>query len=310
MAVLSRMIAVIDLGTNTFNLVVGEGNGNARRIVHQSSIGVGLGKDGIQSGEISPAAFERGLTAFAALCQRACSHGATTIKAIGTSALRNARNAPHFRESLLQQHQIDLIIINGAEEARLIWEGVRHSGALENQPQLLIDIGGGSVEFIICTDRQILWEQSIEIGMARLNELFPLSDPIEAANIANADTWLREKIQPVFDAIQRFDIHQLVGSAGSFDTLSEMDAHYKNQLYLWSHSNSWELQREDFSRLYNQLLLADHAERLALPGMQSIRANMIVYAVILIRLLADRLLTNNIICSRYALREGVLFSGI
>jgi len=303
------MIAVIDLGTNTFNLVVGEGNGNARRIVHQSSVGVGLGKDGIQAGEISTAAFERGLAAFADLYDKAREKGATTIKAIGTSALRNARNGVEFRDKLLKNHGVDLRIINGLEEARLIWEGVRHSGALENKPQLLIDIGGGSVEFIICTDRQMLWEQSIEIGMARINELFPLNDPIDAANIAAVDTWLREKIHPVFDAVQRYDIGQLVGSAGSFDTLSELDAQHKNQGYLWSHSNSWALHHEDFSRVYNQLLHSDRAERAALPGMPTIRVDMIVYAVVLIRLLADRLRSYNIVCSRYSLREGVLFSG-
>lgn len=308
MAVLSRMRAVIDLGTNTFNLVVGEGNGHARRIVHQSSLAVGLGKDGIQAGEISPPVYARGLAAFAELYQLAREKGATNIQAIGTSALRNARNGQQFSGDLLQQYKLSLRIISGVEEARLIWEGVRHSGALENQPQLLLDIGGGSVEFIICTDRQIFWEQSIEIGMARLNELFPLSDPVDAASIAAADTWLREKIHPVFAAIEKYDIRQLVGSAGSFDTLSEMDAHRKSQLYLWSHSNSWALERDDFNALYNQLLLADRAERLGLPGMQPIRVDMIVYAVILIRLLADRLKTNNIICSRFALREGVLFS--
>ncbi len=304
------MIAVIDLGTNTFNLVVGEANGHARRIVHHSSIAVGLGKDGMLAGEIGPAAFERGLTAFADLYERARSHGAHTIQAIGTSALRNAKNSLQFQDKIRENHQLDLKIISGREEARLIWAGVKHSGALENLPQLLIDIGGGSVEFIICTDRQLIWEQSIEIGMARINELFPLSDPIEAANIANVDTWLREKIHPVFAAIDKYDIRQLVGSSGSFDTLSEMDAHHKNQLYVWSHSHSWALDRDDFNRLYNQLMLADRSERQAFPGMAPIRVDMIVFAIILIRLLADRLKTENIVCSRYSLREGVLFSGL
>jgi len=304
------MIAVIDLGTNTFNLVVGEGNGHTRRIVHQSSIAVGLGQGGIQSGEISPAAFERGLDAFAALFHLAREKGAKTVQAIGTSALRNAKNGQLFKLALHEKHQVDLKIINGSEEALLIWEGVRHSGALENHSQLLIDIGGGSVEFIICTDRQIVWKQSIEIGMARLNALFPISDPPDAATIAAADTWFREKIHPVFDAIQHFDIRRLVGSAGSFDTLSELDADHKNQRYLWKHGNSWSLSREDFNALYNKLLLASRAERLSMPGMQPIRVDMIVYAVILIRLLADRSKTENIVCSRFALREGVLFSNV
>lgn len=304
------MIAVIDLGTNTFNLVVGEGSGHASRIVHQSSLAVGLGKGGIHHGEIGHDAFARGLDAFADLHRLAGEYGAESIQAIGTSALRTARNGQQFIDALYQKHQTRIELINGHEEARLIWEGVRHSGALDGQPQLLVDIGGGSVEFVICTDRQILWETSLEIGMARLNELFPLSDPLEAATIASADTWLREKIHLVFAAIDRFGSNQLVGSAGSFDTLSELDAREKGQTYLWSHSNSWALARTDFTRLYNQLLLASRAERLAIPGLPAYRVDMLVYAVILIRLLADRLNTNDIICSRYALREGVLFSKI
>ncbi len=302
------MIAVIDLGTNTFNLVVGENSAHLKRIVFQHSLAVGLGKGGIQHDRIADDAFERGLQAFTTLHAMALKQGAQRILAIGTSALRNASNGDAFVKAVQESSGITIRIIDGQEEAQLIWEGVRQSGALGSKAQLLIDIGGGSVEFIICTDRQLLWKKSLEIGMARINALYPLPDPLDAAILAQVDTCLREKTEEIYIALKQYQVDALIGSAGSFDTLSELDANDKYQHYMWAHSPAWELSRDDFNRHYHTLLLATREERAALPGMLPIRVDMIVYAVVLIRLLADRLQSQYIVCSRYALREGVLFS--
>lgn len=304
------MIAVIDLGTNTFNLVVGERNSFSKRILYSRSIGVGLGKNGIQHGMLTREAMVRGWHALALLQQDARKFTNDPILAVGTSALRNAQNVKAFSDGMEEQLGILLHLIDGAEEARLIWEGVRASGALDDGTQLLVDIGGGSVEFIIGNDRQLFWKKSFEIGMARMLALFPLEEPIQPEKLAIIDTWLRENLHPLFDTLHKFNVKRLVGSAGSFDTLSSMHAFQLGESYLHGRQLFWEIPLADFRYLYQQILSASHEERLAMPGMLPIRAEMIVYAAVLIRLLADKLNSPSIVCSHYALREGILFAGL
>ncbi len=300
------MTGVIDLGTNTFNLVVGSAQGNNIHLQHTASVAVGLGKGGIESGLIQPDAFERGIAAMKQLTLEAQAAGASKLKAVGTSALRNAANALSFVEEVYRATGVTIQIIDGLQEAQLIWEGVRLSGALNSTNSLLIDIGGGSVEFIIGNERQLQNAISLEIGMARLNTLFPLEDPVSPAQLADIDTWLREKLEPAVDLLKRYPVQQFCGSAGSFDTLSELHAHLHLQQSSWKNASSYLLQRSDFDELYELLLLADRTTRASMPGMAPIRVDMIVYAVILIRLLADKLKCSEISCSKYSLREGLL----
>jgi exopolyphosphatase / guanosine-5'-triphosphate,3'-diphosphate pyrophosphatase len=300
------MTGIIDLGTNTFNLVVGTVQGKYIHLQHTTSVAVGLGKGGIESGIILPEAYQRGVAAMKQLTDEAVAAGATMVKAVGTSALRNASNAFSFIEEVASETGVNIQIIDGMQEAQLIWEGVRLSGALNSTNSLLVDIGGGSVEFIIANERQLQNAVSLEIGMARLNTLFPLEDPVSPAQLADIDTWLREKLEPVVELLKRYPVQQFCGSAGSFDTLSEIHASLHFQQSSWKNSTSYLLRRSDFDELYELLLLADRDTRAKMPGMLPIRVDMIVYAVILIRLLADKLKCDEISCSKYSLREGLL----
>lgn len=300
------MTGIIDLGTNTFNLVVGTVQGKYIHLQHTTSVAVGLGKGGIESGIILPEAYQRGVAAMKQLTDEAVAAGATKVKAVGTSALRNAANALSFIEEVASETGVNIQIIDGMQEAQLIWEGVRLSGALNSTNSLLVDIGGGSVEFIIANERQMQNAVSLEIGMARLNTLFPLEDPISPAQLADIDTWLREKLEPVVELLNRYPVQQFCGSAGSFDTLCEIHASLHFQQSSWKNSTSYLLRRSDFDELYELLLLADRDTRAKMPGMLPIRVDMIVCAVILIRLLADKLKCDEISCSKYSLREGLL----
>jgi exopolyphosphatase/guanosine-5'-triphosphate,3'-diphosphate pyrophosphatase len=137
--------AVIDLGTNTFNLAVGQRSAAGLQLLHTQSLPVGLGKGGIQRGIITSEAQMRALDALQQLQQQALAQGATQLVAIGTSALRNASNAGELVAAAQAQLDLPLRIIDGLTEADYIWQGVRHSGALSDRPSLVVDIGGGSV---------------------------------------------------------------------------------------------------------------------------------------------------------------------
>jgi len=149
--------AIIDLGTNTFNLLV-----YARRpdgtlhILHAEDRPVFLGKGGIEKGMLLDDAFARGMDALAMLKATAVQHGATHLRGFGTSALRNARNGTAFTERARVELGVQIEIIPGSEEAALILEGVRQAVVLTAKPTLVMDIGGGSTEFILATDKALM----------------------------------------------------------------------------------------------------------------------------------------------------------
>lgn len=302
MAVLPLIGAVIDLGTNTFNLAVGQRSAAGLQLLHTQSLPVGLGKGGIQRGLITSEAQMRALDALQQLQQQALAQGATQLVAIGTSALRNASNAGELVAAAQAQLDLPLRIIDGLTEADYIWQGVRHSGALSDRPSLVVDIGGGSVEFLYATRSQVLWKSSLEIGIARLGELYPLTDPLLPQTLAQSETWLRERLHPVIDLIRSERIAQLCGSAGSFDVLIDLEA--AAQGFTPARYNPLPIDR--FMHWHERLLTSDRAQRKALPGMKPNRKEMIVYALLLIRLLTDAIQPEFIQCASWSLREGAL----
>ena len=306
MAVLPLRAAVIDLGTNTFNLAVGQRGATGLELLHTESLAVGLGRGGIEAGTITAEAMQRALDALAALQACAKTWEVAEITAIGTSALRNADNAGTLQRLALAQLGLQLQIIDGLREADLIYRGVQASGALDQQDSLLIDIGGGSVEFIHGNRDAAHWQTSLEIGMARLHARFPLPDPITAEVLTASEAWLRERLGPVIERIQSQHIRLLAGSAGSFDTLIDL----QNGGDLPAHPRWNALPMADFQHWYDVLLGASRAERAALPGMKPIRVDMMVYALLLIRLLAEATGAQEIQCCRWSLREGALVSAL
>lgn len=306
MAVLPLRAAVIDLGTNTFNLAVGQRAATGLELLYTGSLAVGLGRGGIQRGTITTEAMERALAALAQLQAHARQWEAVQLEAIGTSALRNANNAGQLQALVKAQLGLDLQVIDGQQEASLIYRGVQASGALGTPASLVMDIGGGSVEFIHGNATEVRWQTSLEIGMARLDALFPLSDPLTPELLADSETWLRERLRPVIDRIQSQQIRLLTGSAGSFDTLIALQTSGGRP----AHPRWNTLAMADFRHWYTVLLGATRAERVALPGMPPLRVDMMVYAMLLIRLLTEAMGAQEIQCCSWSLREGALVSAL
>ncbi|MFN3528574.1 MAG: phosphatase [Bacteroidia bacterium] len=293
--------AIIDLGTNTFNLAVGERISGKLQLLRTDSIGVGLGKGGIQLGIITRDAEHRAMQALAELQQKAQEAGAQQLMAIGTSAMRMARNAIELQNRCLQELGFPIQIIDGMREAEYIFEGVKASGALnEHSDYLLMDIGGGSVEFIHSQAAKAVWKISLEIGMARLNELFPMNDLPEAALLEEAKDWLWQQLDPLNNYLQNLNHIQLCGSAGSFDTLVALQNQGPSQQTVNL------LQKSVFDLWHTRLLQMPRQERAALPGMKPIRVDMMVYAMLLIKLVNDAIGAGNISTSAWSLREGAL----
>jgi exopolyphosphatase/guanosine-5'-triphosphate,3'-diphosphate pyrophosphatase len=295
--------AIIDLGTNTFNLLVYEPDQHGRlRIVHAMEKAVFLGRGGIEQGIIASDAFERGIEALKDHRATALAHGAATITGFGTSALRNARNADAFVQQAAELG-IAITIVPGEEEAGLILDGVRQAVSLGNKPTLIMDIGGGSTEFILATGAALMWKQSFELGVTRLRERIPIRDPITVEEEARIAKHLDSRLEPLWAIIDRHEPHLLVGSAGSFDTLAAIVAAEQGST-LAPDSRTLAFDAHTFDALKDRLLRMTRDERLQVPGLPEHRVDTLPYALVQI----ERVLTaggiRDLAWSRFALKEG------
>lgn len=295
--------AIIDLGTNTFHVLIAT---PSKRIL-KKSIAVKLGAGGIQNNIILPDALERAkkaLTEFKAITQE---HQVklNDIFAFGTSAMRNAYNASELISYANEVLGIHINVIGGDREAELIYKGVS-SAVTINKPSMIIDIGGGSVEFIICNEKESLWRQSFEIGGQRLMQKFMITDPISSKSVDKMNDFFRESLLPIANACHQYQPSLLIGSSGSFDTLIDMEYQAIHKTDTPTDQFAFELRIERFYHWYEQLLTKNKEERMLIPGMISLRVEMIVVAVCLIRYILQTFEIKEIKVSNFALKEGVL----
>lgn len=303
---MNNCIAVMDLGTNTFHLMIAEVfNGSFREVLHDHE-GVKLGEGGINKGYIQQAAFDRGITTMERFGIEIKAHNVTQIKAIATSAMRSASNGQQFIDTVKERTGIQIETISGLKEAEYIYEGVKISGALSDSTSLIMDIGGGSVEFIICTNQQMLWKQSFEIGAARLIERYHQVDPITPECITELIHYLDQTLQPLFQAAQQHQITKLIGSAGAFETFTEVIEHETQDDFDVKKLKTYTYNIDALTRITNILIASSNQQRKAMKGIISLRVDMIVVASILTRYIMDKLKIEQVGMSSYSLKEGVM----
>jgi len=304
-----RRLALIDLGTNTFHLLIVEmptAPGEKPTVLLRTKAGVRLGEGGITQGIIAPEAYARALHTLAGFKEEIELHEVEEIRATATSAMRVTRNGPDLVRDIFEQTGIRVDVIPGAREAELICAGVRQAVDLGTQPHLIMDIGGGSVEFIIANRTEIFWKQSFEIGAQRLLDRF-FPDPsgvFPAASVAAEQEYLSTVLAPLMAAVEYYKPTCLVGASGSFDSLADMQlGKLRTEAEL---PPSTELALASFQESYRHLLSGNHEQRLALPGILPMRADMLVVAAVLIDFVLGFSGITRIKTSAYALKEGLL----
>ena len=181
-------IAIIDMGTNTFHLLIAEADEKGYHITYRERLAVKIGKGGITKGVITEEGIHRALLAMQSFKNTIDQQGVHQVFAFGTSALRNASNCQEVVRRIKSVTGIDTTIISGDLEAEYIYMGVKAAMNIE-EPSLIIDIGGGSVEFIVGDNDTVFWKRSIEIGAQRLLEQFQKHDPISKDEIRDLDRW-------------------------------------------------------------------------------------------------------------------------
>ncbi|MFT7421036.1 MAG: exopolyphosphatase/guanosine-5'-triphosphate,3'-diphosphate pyrophosphatase [Arcticibacterium sp.] len=296
--------AVIDLGTNTFHLqIIGDEDKTLFKLSKPAKIGMG----GINKGIITEEGIQRGIAVLRVFKEHIIEFGITSecVFAFGTSAFRSAKNKEEVLNRIHEATQIHIEVISGDREAELIYVGVTKAVEIK-KPSLIVDIGGGSVEFIICKSDAILWKKSIEIGGQRMMEFFQDSDPLSAGSVNKLDDYLRENLLPLANACHQYSPSILVGSSGSFDTLNSIYFYKKTGKETPEEEIGFNYPLEEFIDSYEKLLSKNRVERMAIPGMIELRVDMIVVAVCLVRYLIQNFGLKTLKISKYALKEGIL----
>ncbi|MEY4538887.1 MAG: hypothetical protein RLZZ306_644 [Bacteroidota bacterium] len=300
--------AIIDLGTNTFQLLIVEQDGLNYKTILEDSYAAKIGMGGISSGIITEEGIQRGIKGLQYFKQVFDKEGVISenVLAIATSAVRNSKNGDEFCEKVLAETDIKIQVISGEEEATLIYEGVKLGMDIGIEPSMIMDIGGGSVEFIICDKNRIMYKQSFEIGGQRLMDKFMNTDPISPRSVGALKDYLEEQLLPLTNAVHQYAPVCVIGSAGSFETLIDM-FYMKTYGHLPSSEQiSFDLPILEFYDSFLKLVTKNHDERMALAGMKELRVDMIVVGVCLIDFVLKRFDIQQIKVSNYALKEGIL----
>lgn len=301
-----KRVAIIDMGTNTFHLLMADVAPPAFTITYREKVPVKIGVGGINQGIITPEAIERAVTTLRSFKNTITEAGVTTVHALGTSALRNAQNGKEVISRIESETGIHTQLISGLQEAEYIYKGARAAINLGQDPCLIMDIGGGSVEFIIGNQASILWSHSFEIGGQRLLERFQRHDPITSEEVDTLFQYFEVELKSLMEALKLHHPKILVGSSGTFDTLSDIYC-FRHDLAV-QETPETPFSRTAFDEIYEELLVKDRAARMQIPGMIEMRVDMIVVACCLINYLLQRHTFQNIRVSSYSLKEGVLAS--
>lgn len=295
-------IAAIDVGSNAIRLLIGKVDEKGQAEALESlRIPVRLGKDTFQNGIIGESSIQETVNAFTSFQKVIHDYGVSQFRAVSTSAMREAFNQDILAERILQATGIQVDVISGEEEARLIHLAVSKAVDLQKCAALLIDIGGGSMEATLSVNGNILFAESYKVGAVRL--LTQLSQPDKTG--VSVEELVREFVESprrrIRKILQNQPVTLLVGTGGNVEELGEL-AHK-----LLDHRSNRAINLEDLNALIERLRSLTYEERIHLLGLRPDRADVILPAAILLKAIAEETLQHEIVIPRVSLKEGVLW---
>ena len=292
--------AIIDLGTNTFNLLIADLNGSNFTIVHAEKEGVAIGMGGINSNIITEESMLRGEEAIKHFLTVCLENQVDKILAFGTSALRDAENTDIFLFKLKNEYNLNVHIITGEIEAELIYRGVKQVYDFD-QKAVIIDIGGGSTEVVFASSKGISELISLNIGVSRIYQKFRFQDPLTMEDINTIRAFLVKESDGFFDN-KKEDI--MIGSSGSFETFWEMT----HEKVMPDKKQSFEMSMEAFKSTLEEVIKSTLKEREANAFILPIRKIMAPITAVKTLWLMEKLNTQRIIISPFSLKEGALLT--
>ncbi len=302
------LFASIDLGTNTCNLSIALWGIKGLEIVHAEKQAIKLGAEGFPDGNIPASALQRIVDAL--LHYRAVLEEYSVQKTMltATSGVRNANNRKDVIAHIKDKTGFDTHVISGEEEAEHIYRGVREAVPMDEVPCLLLDIGGGSNEIQIASMGKVYWRKSVDLGIARLLNRFKPSDPLKKEEILEIENYLHQKLDFLPELAEKYQINTMIGSSGSFDTFASMYIEKAGLHGTYRDTRWYGIPMESYAAIHLALITYDKEKRLAIPGMEAMRVEMIPLASVFTNFLINLFGIKQLIRSAYALKEGVIAS--
>jgi len=296
-------IAGIDLGTNTFRLLVADlDDDGSLHPVHSENRITRLGEGFSKERRITKAAQERAITAldhFKTLLEQ---YPVEDMIVVATSAVRDAINQDDFCKAILAKTGFEVQVITGEEEAYCSFLGIQLALQNHSEPMVVIDIGGGSTEFITAENGAPIGLLSLKLGVVHLAESYIRSDPPSEDEIQSLKSAIDAIIKPIAYPLPEHFV--LVGTAGTVTTLAAMDQ--EMTVYDPKKINGYRLSLNTVNRIFKYLSSLTLKERREWAGLEKGREDLIVPGMLIVKSVMEQFACNVMIVSDYGLREGVL----
>ncbi len=304
-------LAVIDCGTNTFNLLIVElGQNSDYKKVFHTRAPVKLGEGTVNENHIAEKPFQRGVETFGIFKEKITEFGVENVLAFATSAIRDGDNGQEFVDVIKKKYDISINVIDGEREAELIYYGIRKAVTLREEISLIMDIGGGSTEFLLANGERIFWKHSFNIGAARLLARFKPSDTITAHEIKGIVDFLSEQLKPLQQAVKKFKPVELIGSSGAFESFIEMIHGELGGEMFDPDKTEYELPLESYYRIAQMVINSNMEQRRNLKGLVPMRFDMIVICCVMVNFILKHFELNKMRISTYSLKEGAMLDFI
>ncbi|MFN9557825.1 MAG: HD domain-containing protein [Dolichospermum sp.] len=307
----NQMIAAIDIGTNSLHMVIVkiEAALPSFTMIAREKETVRLGDRNLITGELKPEIMNKAIACLGRFKTIAYSLGVTSIVAVATSAVRESPNGKEFLHQIETQVGLNVDLISGPEEARRIYLGVLSGMEFNNQPHIIIDIGGGSTELILGDSEEPRSLTSTKIGAVRLTGELVKSDPITETEFkylqAYARGMLERSVEEVQGKLKIGDSPRLIGTSGTIETIATIHAREKLGL-VPSTLNGYQFSLQDLRTWVTRLRRMTNIERAAIPGMPEKRSEVILAGAVILQEAMTLLgLESLTVCER-SLREGVI----
>ena len=298
-------LAALDLGTNSFHMIVARRVDAGFEIITREKETVRLGHGGGDMKHLEADAMDRGIASLQRMQRIASSHQAT-IRAVATSAVREAENAEEFLTRARHEAHIDIDVVSGLEEARLIHLGILQAVPVFDQRLLMVDIGGGSTEVLVGERGETLTARSFKLGAVRLTDRFFPGGVVSAAAVASCRYYVRSALSPLERDVAELGFDVAVGSSGTAETIARMVQAASGSAEPRT-LNCFEFTSTELDDVVASLLAKRTPEtRRRLPGLDAARADIIVAGALVLQGAASVFGVERFTFSEYALREGVL----